>query len=54
VEGLDYEEIAQIIRCPLGTVKSRINRGRLRLQDELGELASALWKREGEAGLEDQ
>ena len=48
VEGLDYEEIAQIIGCPLGTVKSRINRGRLRLQEELSELAGAFWKRDGE------
>jgi len=53
VEGLDYDEIAKIIGCPLGTVKSRINRGRLRLQEELGELASALWKREEESEHEE-
>jgi len=46
IEGLDYDEISQIIGCPLGTVKSRINRGRLRLQRELGSLASALWQRD--------
>jgi len=48
VEGLDYAEIAEIVGCPLGTVKSRINRGRLRLQEELGGLASTFWKH-GEA-----
>lgn len=48
VDGLDYDEISVIVGVPLGTVKSRINRGRLRLQEELGDLASALWKQEGE------
>jgi RNA polymerase sigma-70 factor (ECF subfamily) len=28
IEGFSYEEIAEILRCPKGTVKSRINRGR--------------------------
>ncbi len=45
IEGLDYDEISQIIGCPLGTVKSRINRGRLRLQEELSDLADAFWDR---------
>ena len=43
VEGFDYDEIADITHCPLGTVKSRINRGRLKLQDELRELAEAIF-----------
>ncbi|MFH1009426.1 MAG: sigma-70 family RNA polymerase sigma factor [Candidatus Latescibacterota bacterium] len=38
IQGLAYEEIAQIVGCPLGTVKSRINRGRLRLQKKLTRL----------------
>ena len=42
VEGFDYDEIADITGCPLGTVKSRINRGRLKLQDELRDLADAI------------
>jgi RNA polymerase sigma-70 factor (ECF subfamily) len=31
LEDLDYEEIAQVLGVPQGTVKSRINRGRLEL-----------------------
>ena len=31
VEGLEYDEIAGMTGLPLGTVKSRINRGRLQL-----------------------
>lgn len=46
IDGLDYDEIAAIVGCPLGTVKSRINRGRLRLQEDLGDLAGSLWKRD--------
>ncbi len=32
VNGLSYEEIAEITNCSLGTVKSRINRSRLMLR----------------------
>ena len=35
VEGLTYQEIAGVVRCPVGTVKSRVNRARLRLQQKL-------------------
>jgi RNA polymerase sigma-70 factor (ECF subfamily) len=35
VQGFAYEEISQILGIPLGTVKSRVNRGRLRLQEDL-------------------
>jgi RNA polymerase sigma-70 factor (ECF subfamily) len=28
IQGLSYEEIAQILRCSIGTVRSRIHRGR--------------------------
>jgi RNA polymerase sigma-70 factor, ECF subfamily len=32
IQGLSYEEISEITGIPIGTVKSRINRGRERLQ----------------------
>ncbi|MFO7842060.1 MAG: sigma-70 family RNA polymerase sigma factor [Fidelibacterota bacterium] len=38
VQQLSYEEISQILGVSIGTVKSRINRGRLRLQKLLKEL----------------
>lgn len=37
-EGLSYQEIAEALRIPLGTVKSRINDARRRLQEDLREL----------------
>ena len=39
LNGFSYEEIAKIINCPVGTVKSRVNRGRIRLQKNLQNLA---------------
>lgn len=35
IEGYNYEEIAKMLGCSLGTVKSRINRGRKALKQEL-------------------
>ncbi len=35
IQGLSYEEVAQVSGCSLGTVKSRLNRGRARLRDFL-------------------
>ena len=37
VLGVSYEEAAGICGCAMGTVKSRLNRARLRLLEELGE-----------------
>jgi RNA polymerase sigma-70 factor (ECF subfamily) len=37
VEGYDYAEIAQMTGVSLGTVKSRIHRGRLALRDRLAD-----------------
>lgn len=35
MEQLSYEEISDILHIPIGTVKSRVNRGRKRLQSNL-------------------
>jgi RNA polymerase sigma-70 factor (ECF subfamily) len=35
VEGLGYEEIAEILTLPVGTVRSRLHRARLDLKDKL-------------------
>ena len=35
IQELSYDEISKIVEVPLGTVKSRINRGRLKLQELL-------------------
>jgi RNA polymerase sigma-70 factor (ECF subfamily) len=35
IKGFSYDEIAKIIKCPEGTVKSRINRARKALKEIL-------------------
>ena len=40
LNGFSYDEISKIINCPIGTVKSRVNRGRLQLQKMLRNLAT--------------
>ena len=42
VEGYDYAEIAEMTRVSLGTVKSRIHRGRLALREVLGDRTELL------------
>jgi RNA polymerase sigma-70 factor, ECF subfamily len=44
VQGLAYREVAELLDVPLGTVRSRLARGRSRLQQ-------ALWTHGQEAGL---
>jgi RNA polymerase sigma-70 factor (ECF subfamily) len=38
IEGLSYEEIAQVMDCPIGTVRSRIFRAREAIDQELRPL----------------
>jgi len=42
IEGLDYTEVAAAVRAPLGTVKSRLARARLRLRECLQAFAELL------------
>jgi len=39
VEGLPYQEIADIMECPVGTVMSRLHRGRAQLRNLLADYA---------------
>jgi RNA polymerase sigma factor (sigma-70 family) len=51
VQGLNYQEIAQVTGLSLGTVKSRLSRGRSRLRDHLvqqGELLPARYRLRGD------
>ena len=35
IEGISYQQIAEILSVPVGTVKSRVNRARIKLQKKL-------------------
>ncbi len=39
LEGLSYKEVAQVVGCPIGTVMSRLSRGRHLLRQALGQFA---------------
>ena len=51
LQGLDYSEVAVAVRAPLGTIKSRLARARLRLRECLqgfAELLPSSFRLEGE------
>jgi RNA polymerase sigma-70 factor (ECF subfamily) len=53
IQGLDYTEVARAAKVPLGTIKSRLARARLRLRECLqafGELLPAAFRLEEESG----
>jgi RNA polymerase sigma-70 factor (ECF subfamily) len=39
IEGMTYEEIADLVECPIGTVRSRLHRGRKMLRARLFQYA---------------
>jgi len=54
IQGLDYSEVAAAVKKPLGTIKSRLARARLRLRECLQsfrELLPAAFRLEEERGL---
>lgn len=42
IEGLSYQEIADVLECSIGTVSSRLNRGHKLLAQKLGHLKNEI------------
>ena len=38
IDGCSYEQIAEILELPIGTIRSRLHRARVQLRDELKEI----------------
>jgi RNA polymerase sigma-70 factor (ECF subfamily) len=54
IQGMDYSEVAAAVRVPLGTIKSRLARARLRLREclqDFWELLPAAFRLERESDL---
>ena len=49
VEGLSYDEAAEVLRCPVGTIRSRLYRGRRLLFAALWDYAAAMGFRSDKA-----
>ncbi|MBI3909655.1 MAG: sigma-70 family RNA polymerase sigma factor [Armatimonadetes bacterium] len=45
IEGYSYQEIATMLRVPIGTVRSRLNRGRNILREKLADYARQRYRR---------
>ena len=51
-DGLSYEQIAEVVNCPVGTVRSRIFRGREVIDDVIKEYRQGNQIKEAEVSHE--
>jgi RNA polymerase sigma-70 factor (ECF subfamily) len=51
LEGLSYEEVAEVLRIPVGTVRSRLSRGRVALRRWMDMEEKAIPTRKAREGL---
>ena len=48
IEGFDYQQMADVLGLPVGTLKSRLFRARLALRDELGKFMAEYRRKPGD------